>query len=201
MTAVREGRRSVTSGLLNSSAMTIYDTPKPSLRAIVHFREPGQLLILATGRSDATLPGEVHSMKRVLTLLILLIALSSPALATDADPIQTMHLTNGAVATAYDHCGDMDLCAKISYSTGNVLTVYSEGAAECQPYFLHFVYADGTGRTLFEFSKALNHTHAKDAGCGHTVSTEMVLDRGYVHMTVAENPDGTINATFSVAKE
>jgi hypothetical protein len=112
-----------------------------------------------------------------------------------------MHLTNGAVATAYDHCGDMDLCARITYDNGNVLSIYSEGAAECQPYFLHFVFADGSGKTLFEFSRSLNHTHAKDAGCGHTVSTEMVLDRGYVHMLVSENGDGTINAAFSVAKQ
>jgi len=29
----------------------------------------------------------------------------------------------------------------------------------------------------------------------------MVLDRGYVHMLVTENLDGTISAAFSVAKE
>ena len=125
----------------------------------------------------------------------------SPALSAEAPPIQTMHLTSGAVATAYDHCGDMDLCAKMVYDNGNILSIYSEGAAECQPYLLHFVYADNVGKTLFEFSRALNHTHAKDAGCGHTVATEMVLDRGYVHMLLSENPDGTINAKFSVAKE
>jgi hypothetical protein len=93
----------------------------------------------------------------------------------------------------------MDLCAKIVYDNGNVLSIYSEGAAECQPYLLHFVYADAS-KTLFEFSRAMNHTHAKDAGCGRTVSTEMVLDRGYVHMLVTENPDGTLSASFSVAK-
>jgi hypothetical protein len=95
----------------------------------------------------------------------------------------------------------MDLCAKIVYDNGNVLSVYSEGAAECQPYFLHFVFADATGKTLFEFSRSVNHTHTKDGGCGHTVSTEMVLDRGYVHMSVSENLDGTLSASFSVAKE
>jgi hypothetical protein len=95
----------------------------------------------------------------------------------------------------------MDLCSKIVYDNGNVLAIYSEGAAQCQPYFLHFVYADGSGKTLFEFSRALNHTDTKSAGCGHTVSTEMVLDRGYVHMLVTENPDGTLNTAFTVAKQ
>jgi len=92
----------------------------------------------------------------------------------------------------------MDLCAKIAYADGTVLSIYSEGAAECQPYYLHFAYADNASKTLFEFSRALNHS--RGPGCGHTVSTEMVLDRGYVHMLVTENPDGTLNISFSVAK-
>jgi hypothetical protein len=139
-------------------------------------------------------------MKHLLTLLFVLAATTSRGIAQEMPPNQSMHLTNGAVATAYNHCGDMDLCARIAYDSGNALSIYSEGAAECQPYFLHFVYAD-KAKTLFEFSRALNHTHAKDAGCGHTVSTEMVLDRGYVHMLVTENPDGTINISFSVGKQ
>ena len=140
-------------------------------------------------------------MRYLFALLVAIAATTSTALSVEAPPLQTMHLTNGATATSYDHCGDMDLCAKIAYENGNLLSIYSEGAAECQPYFLHFVYADGSGKTLYEFSRSLNHTHAKDAGCGHTVSTEMVLDRGYVHMLVSENPDGTVNASFSVAKQ
>ena len=139
-------------------------------------------------------------MKCLLVLLCLVLSSYGSSVASDASAPLPMHLTNGAVATAYEHCGDMDLCAKIVYPNGDLLSVYSEGAAYCQPYFLHFVFADVSGKTLFEFSKALNHTHAKDAGCGRTVSTEMVLDRGYVHMLVDENPDGTINAAFTVAK-
>jgi hypothetical protein len=138
-------------------------------------------------------------MKLLFALLFVAVT-ASGALAADKPATGVIHLTNGAVATPYDHCGDMDLCAKIAYDSGNVLSIYSEGAAECQPYFLHFVYADSTSKTLFEFSRALNHTNTKNAGCGHTVSTEMVLDRGYVHMLVTENPDGTLNTAFSVAK-
>ncbi len=140
-----------------------------------------------------------HHMKYLLALLFVA-AVTSGAAAADTAPLQTIHLTNGAIATSYDHCGDMDLCAKVAYPDGTALSIYSEGAAECQPYELHFVYSDTT-KTVFEFSRALNHTHAKDAGCGHTIATEMVLDRGYVHMLFTENSDGTINAAFSVAKE
>jgi hypothetical protein len=125
---------------------------------------------------------------------------TSQALAADPPASKPVHLTNGALATSFIHCGDMDLCAKIVYDNGNTLSIYSEGAAECQPYFLHFVYADST-KTLFEFSRAMNHTNTKNAGCGHTVATEMVLDRGYVHMLVTENTDGTLDTAFTVAKQ
>jgi hypothetical protein len=78
-----------------------------------------------------------------------------------------------------------------------VLSIYSEGAALCQPYNLHFVQSDPGGRTVYEFTRAINHTIPKGFSCGHTVSTEMVLDRGYVHLLVTENPDGTLNLNFS----
>lgn len=120
--------------------------------------------------------------------------LAFPVLATaDVPPNQTVHLTNGAVAVSYNHCGDNDLCGRISYQDGSALSIYSEGAARCQPYYLHFVESDTSGRTMYEFSRAVNHT----GGCGHTVPTEMVLDRGYVHLLVTENPDGTLNLNFS----
>src|ERR1700734_775165 len=70
------------------------------------------------------------------------------ASAADAPAAESMHFTNGAIATAYDHCGEMDLCAKLVYGNGNVLSIYSEGAAYCQPYDLHFVYADSSDKTL-----------------------------------------------------
>jgi hypothetical protein len=119
----------------------------------------------------------------------------------DVAPDQTIHLTNGATAVSYYHCGDMDLCSKISYQDGSTLSIYSEGAALCQPYFLHFVLADATGKTLYEFSRQINHTADRGVSCGHTVSTEMVLDRGYVHLLVTENPDGTLNLDFSATNK
>jgi hypothetical protein len=139
-------------------------------------------------------------MRHFIAIVAFVVSSCSAALAVTAPASQSMQLTNGATATSYDHCGDMDLCAKIAYDNGNVLSIYSEGAALCQPYFLHFVYADGT-KTNYEFSRALNHTIGAYGSCGHTVSTEMVLDRGYVHMLVTENPDGTLTFAFSVAKQ
>lgn len=121
-----------------------------------------------------------------------------PVLASIA-PDQTIHFTNGATPVAYDHCGDADLCAAITSLNGNILSIYSEGAALCQPYLLHFVLANNVGKTLYEFSRPINHTVGGrfDAACGHTVATEMVMDRGYVHLLVTENSDGTLNLAFS----
>ena len=87
-------------------------------------------------------------MKRFLLAILLSASLGTASSAQEAAPSGSIHLTNGAIASSYDHCADMDLCAKIVYPNGNVLSIYSEGAAECQPYFLHFVFADST-KTLF----------------------------------------------------
>lgn len=134
----------------------------------------------------------------IIALLAAIMCFPGTVFASKA-PDQTIHFTNGATAIAYDHCGAADLCAAITNRDGNVLSIYSEGAALCQPYFLHFVLANNVGKTLYEFSRAINHTVGGrfDAACGHTVSTEMVMDRGYVHLLVTENSDGTLNLTFS----
>jgi hypothetical protein len=134
---------------------------------------------------------------RGLVISAMLFASASVSAKADVPPSQTIHLTDGAVGVSYGHCGDNDLCARISYQDGRMLSVYSEGAALCQPYFLHFVQTDSTGRTLYEFSKPMNHTIPKGLSCGHTVTTQMVLDRGDVHLSVTENPDGTLDLTFS----
>lgn len=131
----------------------------------------------------------------VLGLMAALLAAAPVAVNAAAD--QTMKLTNGGTATAYYHCGDMDLCARMTYPSGDVLSIYSEGAALCQPYFLHFVLQNAAGVTQYEFSRSVNHTDLRDRGCGHTLPTQMVLDRGSVHMTVIENSDGTLNLVFS----
>ena len=112
-------------------------------------------------------------------------------------PDQTMKLTSGGIVTSYYHCGDMDLCARIANTEGTTLSIYSEGAALCQPYFLHFVLQNTAGATEFEFSRSVNHTDLRDKGCGRTLPTQMVLDRGQVHLTVVENTDGTLNLVFS----
>jgi hypothetical protein len=110
--------------------------------------------------------------------------------------------SDGAVATTFDHCGDADLCATIADTNGDKLYIYSEGAAYCQPYLLHFVKAH-TDTTIFEFSRVLNHdritTTAFGTSCGNNRATQMTLDHGLVHLTVDEYTDGSLRFIFSKA--
>jgi hypothetical protein len=103
---------------------------------------------------------------KLITFFVLILATSAATATADVAPNQTVHLTNGATAVSYDHCGDNDLCGRISYQDGSTLSVYSEGAALCQPYYLHFVESDTGGRTVYEFSRQINHTTPKGFSCG-----------------------------------
>ena len=137
-------------------------------------------------------------LKSLMGALIIGALCRSPAVAiTQMQPDQTVKLSSGATATSYHNCGDMDLCARIVDADGSVLSIYSEGAALCQPYYLHFVLQNAGGVTQFEFSRMVNHTDTKDKGCGHTLPTQMVLDHGAIHLTVIETTEGTLSLVFS----
>jgi hypothetical protein len=126
-----------------------------------------------------------------------LIALLTLSVArADTTPLTTTTFSDGTIATSYDHCGDTDLCAILKYTNGDVLSIYSEGAARCQPYILHFVKVNGP-TTVYEYSRTINHSDTTGASCGHSLTTQMVMDHGLVHMTVFENNDGTLGVTFS----
>ncbi|MBV8282763.1 MAG: hypothetical protein JO347_11990 [Candidatus Eremiobacteraeota bacterium] len=121
----------------------------------------------------------------------------APAFA-DAGVASTLTFSDGAVATTYEHCGDTDLCATVKYPNGDLLSIYSEGAALCQPYYLDFVSMNGATKN-FEFSRVMNHDPipTNSNSCGHSRSTTMVMDHGLVHLTVSENSDGTLRLQFA----
>lgn len=135
-------------------------------------------------------------------LLLLLTPASSLAAirSNDLAPPKPISFSDGAVATPYDHCGDADLCAVIAYPNGDELRIYSEGAAYCQPYLVHFVRVHEKS-TLFEYSRILNHdavtSSAFGVRCGNNLATQMTLDRGLVHLTVDEYPDGSLRFEFT----
>src|ERR1700736_4794354 len=92
---------------------------------------------------------------------------SAAGIPNNTPPPLPLTFSDGAVATPTDHCGDADLCATISYPNGDNLFIYSEGAAYCQPYMLHFVRVHGNS-TLFEYSRTINHDAPKSSPFGGT---------------------------------
>ncbi len=144
-------------------------------------------------------------MKSVIaaTLLCFILSAAVPAGAVVRDSLPSsppITFSDGSIATTYDHCGDADLCATIAYPNNERLAIYSEGAAYCQPYQVHFVRTHGTS-TIYEFSRTLNHD-APTAGafgsrCGNNQPTQMTLDRGLVHLTIDEYTDGSLRFIFA----
>ena len=148
-------------------------------------------------------------MRAMPFALAALVLYGGPLRAQDATPAPTaptpppltsMTFSDGSIAASSAHCGDTDLCATVTYLDGDKLSIYSEGAAYCQPYILHFVRVNGP-RTIYEYSRAINHdpvtSTAFGTSCGHSQTTQMVMDHGLVHLTVSENHDGTLNLVFT----
>jgi hypothetical protein len=142
-----------------------------------------------------------------MLFIAMLLATQQAALAVVRDGHSTASapatFSDGAVATAYDHCGESDLCATIRYSNGDLLSIYSEGAAYCQPYMVHFVMRHAA-TTVYEYTRTLNHDLPGNSGfgskCGNNQATQMTLDHGLVHLTIDEYTDGTLQFVFSPAK-
>ena len=116
-------------------------------------------------------------MKRISAAMFfaMLIATSQLALADDPQPDQQVVFSDGTKAVTYDHCGDTDVCAVLDASNGDRLSIYSEGAAYCQPYILHFVKVHGS-TTIFEYSRTINHdlptSGAFGTRCGNSHDTQ-----------------------------
>ncbi|MDP9025185.1 MAG: hypothetical protein M3N13_07420 [Candidatus Eremiobacteraeota bacterium] len=140
-------------------------------------------------------------LSAVLVVAASLAPASAAGIPNNAPPPQPLTFSDGAVATPTDHCGDADLCATIVYPNGDNLFIYSEGAAYCQPYMLHFVRVRGAA-TLFEYSRTINHDPPKAGAfggttCGNSQATQMTFDRGLVHLTVDEYRDGSLRFVFT----
>lgn len=138
-------------------------------------------------------------MRRALAMVCVLFVLPLSAAASN-QPDQTMTFSDGSKASSFDHCGDSDLCAEVDFPNGDHLAIYSEGAARCQPYVLHFVRTNGP-TTIYEYSRVINHTPPSGLACGRSLDTQMVMDHGLIHMTVTENTDGTLSVVFSLTEQ
>jgi hypothetical protein len=117
-----------------------------------------------------------------------------------ASPVsQRIEFGDGSVGRAVHRCYATDLCALISYSNGDRLAIYSEGAAPCKPYVLYFSRANG-GREIYGFSRDLERDQsagASGARCPTTRATRIVMAGGRIELTISKNPDGTLRFTFA----
>jgi hypothetical protein len=68
-------------------------------------------------------------MRRLFSAALLSLACAFPLPAAAQTAPEPFTFSGGAVATAYPHCGDSELCATITYKNGEKLQIYSEGAA------------------------------------------------------------------------
>ena len=135
----------------------------------------------------------------IVAIMIALCGVSAAQAAVDKN-LSRVNFSDGSIAMSQDHCGDTDLCATVMYPNGDKLSVYSEGAALCQPYMVNFVRTHGTV-TMYQFTRTLNHEEGNTSGfgsrCGESLTTQMVMDHGLVHMTISENHDGTLKVVFA----
>jgi hypothetical protein len=104
--------------------------------------------------------------------------------AAEISPPGPVTLSDGAIATAYDHCGEADLCAKIQYSSGDALLFYSEGAGLGQPYVIHVIRTHQK-QTFFEYSRRLEN-----------IGTVLTFDHGQARLSTYLNRDGTLRFAF-----
>jgi hypothetical protein len=141
-----------------------------------------------------------------IVALLLLTPTSSPAAirSNDLAPPKPASFSDGAVATPYDHCGDADLCAVIAYPNGDELRIYSRRRSLLSTISRAFVRVHEKS-TLFEYSRILNHdavtSSAFGVRCGNNLATQMTLDRGLVHLTVDEYPDGSLRFEFTLGEK
>jgi len=122
-----------------------------------------------------------------IAVALALLALQSPSKAASNDPSSVVTLSDGAIATGYDHCGEADLCAKIAYRDGDSLLFFSEGAGLGQPYVVHVV-RTRQKQALFEYSRRLEN-----------IGTALTLDYGRARLYVYLNKDGTLRFLFGPA--
>ncbi|MFY9719234.1 MAG: hypothetical protein WAK16_06260 [Candidatus Cybelea sp.] len=126
----------------------------------------------------------------------------APSLAapTFAWPVsQHISTADGSVWQAVVRCYATDLCALISYPNGDQMTIYSEGAAYCEPYVLHFNRTNG-GRTIYSFSRDVDYDErsiAHRSKCARTRPTHIGMDGGRVILGISQNADGSLRFHFA----
>lgn len=134
--------------------------------------------------------------------LVVNVPLVAPSLAGPmfAWPVsQQISAADGSVWQAVVRCCATDLCALVSYPNDDQLAIYSQGAAYCEPYVLHFNRTNG-GRTIYSFSRDVDydeHPIAHRSNCARTRPTHIGMDGGRVILGISQNADGSLRFHFA----
>ena len=125
---------------------------------------------------------------------------ASLATPTFAWPVsQQISAADGSAWQAVVRCYATDLCALVSYPNGDQLAIYSEGAAYCKPYVLHFNRTNG-GRTIYSFARDVDydgHPIAHRSNCARTRPTHIGMDGGRMILGISQNVDGSLRFHFA----
>jgi hypothetical protein len=144
-------------------------------------------------RIDLAAPAVPRHFGRVLLVPA---SLAAPAFAWPVS--QQISLADGSTWQAVVRCYATDLCALVSYPNGDQMAIYSEGAAYCKPYVLHFNRTNG-GRTIYSFSRDVDYDErpiAHRSNCAQTRPTHIAMDGGRVILGISQNADGSLRFHF-----
>ncbi|MGC2651686.1 MAG: hypothetical protein WA304_12875 [Candidatus Cybelea sp.] len=125
---------------------------------------------------------------------------ASLAAPTFAWPVsQQISAADGSIWQAVVRCYATDLCALASYPNGDQMAIYSEGAAYCKPYALHFNRTNG-GRTIYSFARDVDYDEypiAHRPNCARTRPTHIGMDGGRLILGISQNADGSLRFHFA----
>ncbi len=130
-------------------------------------------------------------------VLLVPASLAAPAFAWPVS--QQISAADGSIWQAVVRCYATDLCALVSYPNGEQMTIYSEGAAYCKPYVLHFNRTNG-GRAIYSFSRDVDYNEypvAHRSNCLRTRPTHIAMDGGRVILGISQNADGSLRFHFA----
>jgi hypothetical protein len=157
--------------------------------------ETASVIACQSSEPPPTVPTQAITVRPPQRTIIRIMTFGGPP--AFASPIsQRVEFGDGSVGQTVDRCYATDLCALISYANGDQLAIYSEGAARCKPYVLHFNRTNG-GRAIYGFSRELERDQSRGARCPTTRATRIAMDGGRIVLTVTKNLDGTLKFKFA----
>lgn len=119
---------------------------------------------------------------------------TAPSLAREkaASP---MRFSDGAIGSTGDECSLGDLCATLTFTSGDRIDIYNGGAPHCKPYTLNIVRMHGDNK-LFDYKTETDKGDDAETGfgkkCGNFKNTTLTFDNGLARLDFFQSHDGSI---------